>query len=830
MDTDSQFTPAFFWRERLAQVERDLDRIQALLDDNLIKQEAGQGGKFGQRLGPLKIKARQLRQREDAGATPAPVLWQDLYTLMSESRALCIAQLELLGGIGIVRRASNIQPGLDGGFAERAKQWLIFHRDRLGLDKQISVIVGQGPRWDAEVGIVRLGFPDWDLWHLPLLARALGLMAAEPGSPYYSPLNKLGERSFQQSRAALPPDPTQFRVFLQQVFADMLATVLIGPAYAMAVLALEIDYCNPDQLELPGPDMMEVREAAPRYLPAPVQRAAAILATLKAMNTAADQAGREVPFKPVVADLQEIWHSVIRSAGRVDSLDAVTAREQVDYDSLFADVIEPLASIAMEQTEKTWQQAQLWQKAFRTGQMPDDCFPEMTALVGAIWRHRLKNPDQARNALALANTLLGGSHSIVSLESAKVPWETAIAGARLEQLDERAKRVEGILRDEAISAPARAAVAGRFFRLLSELDTKLEFNRLMLQSGDLRASSWGRLNESAAHAQPILREALEFLGGWLVHQNGLDREPANVSRQAEKGVSVCDLADALLHEYAQQTGVNWSARTVLGSDPFLSTDTDVIRVRFPDWSPWNLPLMAHEFGHVVARATPTFLQYQGEQYQLARERYPYPERANELYTHFEEYFADIFATYTFGPAFAYDVILLQFNPAQAYAWRGGHPYHMLRVDVILQTLREMNDKARGEYPFTNVLAQLEKGWFDAVTTCQAAPEDEAKFNVERELAKRWGRYIYRLIDRSYRLGAFYTLERWGGAREMSRRLLRLPAPHLDELRQLGGTVKIGQVSLGDLLNALWYARAGHSESITILTAAAHQLAREYLGG
>jgi hypothetical protein len=47
----SKFTPTLLWRERLDELERDLSRVEALLEDELVREEIGLGGKFGQWLG-----------------------------------------------------------------------------------------------------------------------------------------------------------------------------------------------------------------------------------------------------------------------------------------------------------------------------------------------------------------------------------------------------------------------------------------------------------------------------------------------------------------------------------------------------------------------------------------------------------------------------------------------------------------------------------------------------------------------------------------------------------------------------------------------------------
>jgi hypothetical protein len=218
--------------------------------------------------------------------------------------------------------------------------------------------------------------------------------------------------------------------------------------------------------------------------------------------------------------------------------------------------------------------------------------------------------------------------------------------------------------------------------------------------------------------------------------------------------------------------------------------------------------MAHEFGHLVARATPDFLDYQSQQSRRS---------------HLDEFFADIFATYTFGPAFACTVILLQFNPAEAYTKRGAHPRHEERVRLILQTLREMNKKAQSGERYEWLIEHLGDVWDESVTLCQAAPDDKADFDQQIDESKRWGRNLYRLIDTYYGLGASYRPEQWAGAQRIAYRL-KMP---LTTWQDLVAKVGLEQVLLADVSNAIWCSRL--TEPPANLTTAAHQLARLYIG-
>ncbi len=363
---------------------------------------------------------------------------------------------------------------------------------------------------------------------------------------------------------------------------------------------------------------------------------------------------------------------------------------------------------------------------------------------------------------------------------------------------------------------------------------------MAFKGGVVRPGIWGKLAGLDEGARPVQREALEFLGGLLVHEKKLDHEPVSLTGVEEGGPSICDLADEMLRGYVRRTGINWKARTVLGKNPFLVTDTEVVRIRFPDWSLWNLPLMAHEFGHLAALATPAFLEYQSLESGQITEGHPRPETVRKdayLLTrrrHLDELFADIFATYTLGPAFICNVILFHLNPSEAYLPRGAHPSHQERFQIILQTLREMNEKVRQVYdlePYTMLLAKLNQGWNETVQVCQASPEDLEVYNFQLKQTLRWGRNLYRIIDKFFRLGVSYNSKRWMCAQKIAERLMYPPVPEFQKMKKIATDYSLDDLYLDDILNALWWARVAmvhNSEQIAYLTFVSIQIGHNYL--
>src|SRR5262245_20345028 len=213
------YTSTHLWRERLGELEQDLYRLNALLDDDLIKHESGLVGKFRRSFGPLKARAVNLGKEKGTDAE----LWGKLSALTRNCDEARKTQLEFLGCVAISRY------GFDNGFGTRAREWLIGMRDRLGLDQRLSVIAARGPLWEPDLGVVRLTCPDWDLWHLPLLGRALGLMALSD-TRYRDALEDSIRRFNDRIVGSLRPRlndagniDERARGFIIHLFADMFA-------------------------------------------------------------------------------------------------------------------------------------------------------------------------------------------------------------------------------------------------------------------------------------------------------------------------------------------------------------------------------------------------------------------------------------------------------------------------------------------------------------------------------------------------------------------------------------------------------------------------------
>jgi hypothetical protein len=218
---------------------------------------------------------------------------------------------------------------------------------------------------------------------------------------------------------------------------------------------------------------------------------------------------------------------------------------------------------------------------------------------------------------------------------------------------------------------------------------------------------WRDLRTLEDDCAKVFGECLAFVEGAWARAHQLDE-------------GLCAASDMLLDDLGHWSDVPWNRFTLLATSERYQELAGIIRVKYPDVSVWALPLVAHEFGHYVAREL--------RQTDGGEARYPFQDRlkvADEgrgeaLHTkqwhHLQEYFADVFATYTMGPAYAAAFMLLRMNPLQAQGESLTHPSGAARVHGILWMLDAMEEREKAAFrsSFRDVTTMLRDVWAQAV--------------------------------------------------------------------------------------------------------------------
>ena len=397
----------------------------------------------------------------------------------------------------------------------------------------------------------------------------------------------------------------------------------------------------------------------------------------------------------------------------------------------------------------------------------------------------------------------------------------------------------------------------------------------LAQAGDAEDAEAAEIIQQAWHdytrlyqdCQEIFRETLELIGG-LALRDKYDDERLFI------------FADELIHVCAKTT-LNQPSLTVPAQEEALSmTVGRIVRLRFPDWSIWTLPFVAHEFGHVVieekeglrdlvADEVATLMQQEpiyrllsDEDIEKAEERangyklcsteefaailydafnvFPQTEdfqqglaqlgrehlitlMASKItsYAHqIEELVADAFATYNMGPAYACSALLIRFNPALAYQDTLEHPGDAKRARVIIEMLKMLNQEEKGR-------SRASVGPYDAVIEeleniwgellARARPEGELSGEAEAYLAELTGR-IWQCFDDEYFIEGRYPKNyRDQEGWETARRWAELWSERLEERRRLEAPDVQTTSKLRDALNAAWCCRLDYPDRVREIT-------------
>jgi hypothetical protein len=290
---------------------------------------------------------------------------------------------------------------------------------------------------------------------------------------------------------------------------------------------------------------------------------------------------------------------------------------------------------------------------------------------------------------------------------------------------------------------------------------------------------WNRLASSESSYATLFREVLAYLQA--------------ENRPAFPASGAAPLARGLIAEVCQQLHI--------GPPPVLAPDVEdsfsdrvqIIRLRFPPAGIWDVPVVAHELGHFMAYRLTGF-QDGVQRRQLLRELISEYLAAKNIsledrcgtrwrYT-LNELFADAFATYCVGPAYAMSAVLLRFDVARARNDSDPkHPSYAARAAAILHILGEMNRQTKS--PYTRVIEILESRWSKLLTfaegRCQAEWVPEIAYK------------LYSLLNSAARDARY---DAWDFADNDLQFVLTTPGARPER-----------RASARDILNAAWIARA-----------------------
>lgn len=358
--------------------------------------------------------------------------------------------------------------------------------------------------------------------------------------------------------------------------------------------------------------------------------------------------------------------------------------------------------------------------------------------------------------------------------------ERSVLLARVQAALVELRQAERSIEEEVIDSRLRERVGSRFDRLLSAHRGQLQTLLSEVKDGAPLDQCWVSYRDFSEQTTPLFRECLAFLHGGLIRQQGIDE-------------GLCDIADHLLDLLSQRADVPWGRFTVLAEGEFFGEMAEIVRLRFPELTVWNLPVAAHEFGH--------FLGPKIEVVSLAGPRRPFVELLeterqldDQAWFHLHEHFADVFACYALGPAFACTCLLLRFDPTQDRD-SSRHPSPATRAYLILRTLERLDEDAGIQRPYRALTEFLSDAWQRSRLAATRPTELEGGLaaKLEERLEALLGLLVTNLPSRLR-----YARSEWLRAQRLA-----------DELMGDGNVRAIrADDTVLDVINGAWLARIG----------------------
>ena len=356
--------------------------------------------------------------------------------------------------------------------------------------------------------------------------------------------------------------------------------------------------------------------------------------------------------------------------------------------------------------------------------------------------------EQSRSLVERGLPLLGALERAVHEigDDARHTAATSSAGARL----------------SVSRADWNQTVRGFDYQVSQHASRLVDFRRSLLEKrvAPMGPDRWRRL--SALHEQhaALMKDGFSLIAG-----------VTTVNLEVDAGVM--DLARDLLSELESTSRHGHDVIAILAEGEVFLEDANAIALRLADTTVWNVPIAAHEFGHLVAQS-PAMRAFLGEGHLSSGGHGLVSER------HRQELFADVFATVALGPAFVLTSIMLRLDPATAYEASQGHPSAALRAHVMTRAL------ASGTYSRRTLTARTLRA------TAKVWP-----FKPSASEAT----ILDRFVDEGLR-----ALDS-----EMLRPTVQEPRPELVELLERSTRREeleaVPEITVIDLLNAAWDCRA-----------------------
>lgn len=349
-------------------------------------------------------------------------------------------------------------------------------------------------------------------------------------------------------------------------------------------------------------------------------------------------------------------------------------------------------------------------------------------------------------------------------------------------------------------------VEGEVYQLIAKIETiDEEIHSYKSNTANIEKLNhyWQDLKSIDEDSRKIFDEYVDFLRGVAMRDEGFD-------------LGICELADKLVHEISSQP--IWKYRTSgykslaipSRQEKMSESLAHLTRLGFPEWTIWTLPLAACELFYSVI--DDEFVKELIKQPGVWQSNYKRsPKRKKQL----RHLIVDAFATYTLGPAYAYTLCFLRFNPLKAYNEKDTIPSDATRFLVIHQMLQRMKEDAAKKSQvvvYQDIIESLNDQWNAALKQTQ--------FNVPENLISIEG--AKKIVDSLWEIfkPKFFTLydaEDWNEIKDNWVNCLSEDSQ--DSVQELD--IRKGRLVFA--LNAAWLARMKAPEKCDKIASAAKDL-------
>ncbi|MFD0273125.1 hypothetical protein ACFVHB_04315 [Kitasatospora sp. NPDC127111] len=289
---------------------------------------------------------------------------------------------------------------------------------------------------------------------------------------------------------------------------------------------------------------------------------------------------------------------------------------------------------------------------------------------------RMKFPEDE-----LTNRLIGLPHLIDQVQDSLYALQEILRRAR-----ETSVRIDGynLKLDQSLEDHCSA------------IDNDVADLRDKIQHGGIsERDSWlAYENLVSTKCEVVFAEYVDFLGGLTLRDASLDGQ-------------VCRIADNLIRELVAPTRGETTPAEMIAlparRDTVHLALKRLLRLGFPEWSLWELPFVARELGLFIALDP-------GESGRRSRSVLAegIPDHRSEFAT---EIYADAFATYTMGPAYACASALLRFQPHHD-ASTTTLPSDVERAALVFGVLHRLDPTSTN--PLAPVVEHVRQLWANAL--------------------------------------------------------------------------------------------------------------------